>query len=91
MRAQVQQVRHADDAHHVVQGIAAHRVPRMRAITCATPGQSQAIVHAGRGVEPLHIAARRHQRGERAFIQPEYVLHHLVLMRFYQAGVHTLL
>ena len=50
----------------------------------------QPLRHSGIGVKPIHFCAVHHQRGQGAVIQTEHVLHHLMLLRFNHACIHTL-
>ena len=87
--AQIEQLRHADDTRHIVQRPPAHRVPGMRAFATARGRQRQAVRHGIGAVEPLHVGARRHERGQGPLVQAKHVLHHLVLLLLDQAGVHA--
>jgi hypothetical protein len=53
-------------------------------------GLLQAVGHRIGRIQPFHIRARHHQRGQRPIVKPKHVLHHLVLMLLDHARVDTL-
>ena len=89
--AQIQQPCDADDPHDLIERAPANRVMRMAAATALGTGLRQAIAHVAFRVEPSHIGARRHQRGQRPLVEAEHVLHHLVLVLLNDSGIHTFL
>ena len=83
-----QQLADADDAHHLVERVFAHRIPRVRAhIACRQ--FVQRLRHRGVRIQPHHLVARHHDGRERALIELENVAHHAVLVLFDQPGIHT--
>ena len=91
-RAQRQQLRHADDAHHVVQRAAAHRIPGMDLVAHRVGRHLlQGLRDGVGGLQPLDVGARHHQRAEPPVVEVEHVAHHLVLVHLDHAGVDALL
>ena len=88
--AHIQQPRHADHAHHLIQRTPAHRVPGVAAVLALRAGLRQTVAHSAVRVQPGHVGARCHQRGQRPLVKAEYVLHHLVLVLLDHPGVHAL-
>ena len=88
---QFQQVRHRNHALDLVQPAATHRIPGMRAFFTGVRHALECLRRGQIRIQPFNLGPWHHQGGQGPVVQMKHIAHHLMLVRFNQAGVHALL
>ena len=86
LHAQLQQCLRADQAAQMVKAAVAYRVQRV------VVGEHlvDVVFHRVFGIKKINVAARSHQRGDKAVFQPEHLAHHVVFLLLDKAAFGAL-